>query len=130
MSSGFTSSITPACSSARMPRAASARLIDRPRSAVDTRGSGRLSYSETVNPRFASNTASSEPAMPAPTILTGCARIEELRRFFQCLSQTLREPEHVFEAVIKRNRRGANHIRLTPVDGDAVLAEPGKYFRP
>src|SRR5690606_32780776 len=60
----------PTSSSAARPRAEIAMLMDRPRSAPWTRGSGRRSYTVTGTPRRPSSTASRQPARPAPMIAT------------------------------------------------------------
>src|SRR6266850_166152 len=130
-------SITPARSSAAMPRAASARLIERPRSVRARRGSGRRSHKRSApQPRRISITPSSAPASPAPTMLTGWS--ESVRKplpvlrppsnnFLQHSREALAKGEHVREAIVQRNRGNTDDVGLAPVTDDTELAQPVQY---
>src|ERR1700704_662966 len=119
-------SITPARSSAAMPRAASARLMERPRSTRARRGSGRRSHNRSApQPRRISMTPSSAPASPAPTMLIGWS--EAVRNFPQYLRQALAKGEHVLKTIVQRNGCNTDDIGLAPVADDAELAQPFQY---
>ena len=125
--------MTPACSSARMPRAASARLIERPRSVRERRGSGRRSHSRIApHPWRMSITPSNAPASPAPTMLIGWS--ESVRTpathsgdFPQYLREALTECEHLLEAIIQRDGCDTNDVRLAPVADDIQLGQPVEH---
>ena len=116
ISSGCTWRMTPACSSARMPRAASARLIERPRSAARSAGRAGDRTGDTPKPRRASRTASRRARHAGADDVDGLPReAAHVSRRLQRPLQFLAEAEHILEAVVERNRRSADDIRLAPV---------------
>src|SRR5690606_32364857 len=122
---------TPACSSAPMPRADSARLIERPATGAAVRGSARRSNSETSNPWRFSMTASRLPQSPAPMMVTDFRWVSmsaSVPGAFYRGFQPLGEIECVCEAVVKRRQAYAYHVRLAPVRKHILLREPVEHF--
>src|SRR5690606_37081671 len=131
ISSLSTSGNTPACCSARIPRADSARLIERPATGGAMRGSARRSSSETSNPCRLSKTASRLPQSPAPMMVTDLwpASVSASGPCgFYCRIQALDEIERVCKAVVQRRQTYPDHVRLAPVRKHILLRQPVEHF--
>ena len=90
IASGRTRSMTPAASSARIPRAASARLIERPRSGRAWRGAGRRVFEGLRAGGVVCDWRSPDIIRVAPVPLYN--RFEDVQRFAARLAEVL--PEH------------------------------------
>src|SRR4051794_24399089 len=113
-----TSCRSPSWVIAARPRDDRARLMERPRSAPVTRGSGRRSYTSTSMPRCPSCAASTDPARPAPTTVTDCRLPATVVHHLDegvCCSPA------VVVGHVKRGGGQTDHVGITGVGDDAVL---------
>ena len=99
-------------SSARRPRAASARLIERPRSAA-ARADRRGARTAALAAARASSSASRVPAGPAPTMVDGVLAHRQPTR--SSAAPRLDAAPDVREAVVQRHGRQTDDVRLAPV---------------
>ncbi len=125
--------MTPACSRARMPRAANARLIERPRSVRERRGSGRRSHSRMApQPCRMRITPSSAPASPGTDYVDRLVRVSPQPashscNFLQHLGEALTEGEHFREAIIQRDGRDPDDVGFAPIADDIQLGQPVEH---
>ena len=121
---------TRACSSATMPRAAMARLIERPRSRRlaagrhGARSAARRDHGgQQQSHERADRTGADQRVVGQGLHASGRRRLPSGAAVRQCFDQLAGGAQHVFETVVERYRRQAHEVRLAPVAQHAASTQ-------